>query len=306
MRPNYYLHSSSLAVQATLAVAERYADSAEPVLLLGEAGTGKSSLAAQIHAWSGRVGPFVAFPVSAAAEPLFHGDLFGHLKGAFTGAVGARRGVLDASAAGTILLDELGAASRTMQAAMLAIFDRDAVRSLGEDVGHSVTARIIGASNVDLAAEVKANRFRADLLDRFGVIRVTVPPLRDRRCDILPLFDRFLHEALPASPLPRRVVDPTVRSLLETYRWPGNIRELEHVARATGVLVRDRAEVTVDCLPPYFLECAAGGALASPVSWPDRIRVALEQLGGNKSLAARHLGISRPRLYQLLRSAPAE
>jgi DNA-binding NtrC family response regulator len=293
-------------MQATLDIAHRYANSDEPVLLLGEAGTGKSSLAAQIHAWSGRGGPFVPFPVSASAEQLFHGDLFGHLKGAFTGALSARIGVLGATAAGTILLDELSAASRTMQAAMLAIFDRDAVRSLGEDIGRSVTARIIGASNVDLSEEVKANRFRVDLLDRFGVIRITVPPLRDRRCDVLPLFDHFLHGALRPNPVPRRVVDPTVRSLFETYRWPGNIRELEHVARATAILVRDRVDLTADALPPYFLERAQSEPTATPVSWPVRVRVVLDQLGGNKARAARYLGMSRARLYQLLRTAEVE
>jgi len=283
--------------QRAVAEARRYAKSREPIVILGEAGTGKTALAEAIHGWSGATGQFVRFPLSGIGEEIAIASLVGHAKGAYTGAVTDEPGLLAEAAGGTLLLDELNGASASLQVGLLPLLDGRPVRRIGGGRPILNTARILGATNGDLAAEVRAGRFRADLLDRFGVIRITLPSLRDRREDVIPMFRAFLTRL----GLGEVHLDTAVYQLLESYSWPGNVRELERVAGATACVMRANA-VTLADLPTTLLE----GAFVSDtglIDWRERARQALERAGGNKAKAARMLGVSRSRFY---RSGPAK
>ena len=287
--------------QAAVDEARRYAKSAEPMLIVGEPGTGKTAMAESIHSWSGRTGRFVRFPLSPVGEEVSIADLLGHARGAYTGAVAEQPGLLSAAAGGTLFLDELNGASAGLQMALLPVLDERPVRRLGDGRAEVVTARVIGATNGDLAAEVRAGRFRADLLDRFGVIRITVPPLRDRRSDIVPLFTEFLAGCRQGRSNPVKV-DPEVLALVQGHSWPGNVRELQYVARATAWVAPESSAIRLEHLPQTFL-AAVGATAAGTVSWAERARQAVDEMAGNKAKAARLLGVSRTRLYRILTGA---
>ncbi|MCC7132365.1 MAG: sigma-54-dependent Fis family transcriptional regulator [Gemmatimonadales bacterium] len=297
------LSTHDLSTFETPASAARlYARSDEPILLLGERGTGKSTLARRIHDWSGRSGRFVAHAVGGAADDIAIDALLGHGKGSFTGAASDRTGLVATAADGTLLLDELGAASPGLQVALLALFDRGAVRRIGEDAPLAVSARLIGATNADLDAEARAGRFRPDLLDRFGEIRITLPPLRARRSQIGELFRGFLQAA--SGRLGRRTVvsiDDDVHRLLTSYWWPGNIRELEHVANAAAILLpHGGGTLGVNSLPERFLRRAGASAPTDGPLPAQQARSLLDHAGGNVSRAARTMGVSRTTFYKYL------
>jgi sigma-54 dependent transcriptional regulator len=236
------------ASRALAARIGQIAPSQATVLLIGETGTGKELVARAIHDASERPGPFVAVNCGAFAESLLEAELFGHEGDAFTGARGARRGWFEAAEGGTIFLDEIGELPLAAQVKLLrALQEREVVR-LGAREPVAIDARVIAATNVDLAAAVAANRFREDLFYRLAVAVVRLPPLRDRPGDILPLARHFLARHGPARPLQ---LSRGAAERLLAHRWPGNVRELENVVHHAVLVCRGNEVRGEDLLLPH-------------------------------------------------------
>ena len=231
------LESSSPAMQRLLETAERAAASQATLLLEGESGTGKNVLARQIHRWSQRrKRSFVVVNCTTLSEQLLESELFGHVRGAFTGAVKDKPGRLEAADGGTVFLDEIADLSPELQAKFLRFVQEQSFERVGGQGTMSVDARIIAASNRDLGAEVSARRFREDLFYRLGVITLSLPSLRERREDILPLANKLLAAAaVRGGRRPLALSEEAVAALLR-YRWPGNIRELRNAIERAAVL----------------------------------------------------------------------
>jgi two-component system response regulator AtoC len=302
--------AASPGMIAVLELVERAAEFKATVLLLGESGTGKEVLARAIHAQSPRRGEaFVGVNCAAIPEALLESELFGHARGAFTGADRARRGLFSEADGGTIFLDEIGELPVALQAKLLRVLQEEELRPVGESKPRRVDVRVIAATARDLEAEVAAGRFREDLFYRLDVVRVAVPPLRERREDIPLLVDHFLGHARETLGRTVRGVDDAALARLVAYDWPGNVRELENVLERAVILSRsDR--LTVADLPASL--AAPTAAEASPGSRDlslRRARRALESrliaealaaTGGNRTHAARLLGIShRALLYKI-------
>jgi two-component system response regulator HydG len=277
------------------------------VLVLGESGTGKELIARYTHSKSARkVGPFVAVNCSAIPESILEAELFGHEKGAFTGAVARRDGRFAKAKGGTLFLDEIGELSPAVQVKILRVLQEGEYEPVG---GNTVAAdvRIIAATNRDLTQEVEAGRFREDLYYRLNVIAVTAPPLRSRREDIPLLVDHFLGINCKKNHRPRLEVTSEVMSKFTDYSWPGNVRELENVIERSAVLCRSdtlRLDDLPDSIararsaPPSALEFALG----TPLEEVEHrlIRETLRHTDGDKSLAAQLLGISTRTIYRKL------
>lgn len=284
------------------------APSEATVLITGESGTGKGLVARAIHANSMRKdGPLVEVNCAAIPENLLESELFGHEKGAFTGADKPRRGRFAQADGGTIFLDEVGELSVFMQAKLLRVLQDGILQRVGSDRTHTVDVRVVAATNRDLLQMVREGTFREDLYYRLNVVALEVPPLRDRRDDIPLLTQHFL--SLYAEKNSRRVkgVTPQVMDIFLRYDWPGNVRELENVLERSVILLRGDY-VTERELPFHLQEMAQGAP--SPPSEPlpgvpvdsiwtlaemekQMILRVLEDTGGNKSEAARRLGITR-------------
>ncbi|HXG02941.1 MAG TPA: sigma-54 dependent transcriptional regulator [Candidatus Binatia bacterium] len=282
------------------------------VLIQGETGTGKELVARAIHQASPRAQrPFTVVDCAALPETLVESELFGHEKGAFTGATQSRRGLLEAAAGSTCLLDEVGELSLPLQARLLRVLQERVIRRVGGTEPIPVDVRIIAATNRDLRKLVDEGRFREDLFYRLNVVTIHVPPLRERAEDIPLLAQHFLRKAATAAG--KTVIGLTREALdrLAAYPWPGNVRELEHVIERAVVLTTSTL-LTPEDLPRELRLVAP----APPVARPDR-RMTLEELkrwyveqvlaetGGNKARAAELLGIDRRTLYRILRR-PAE
>ena len=270
--------------------AERIAVSRHPVMILGEPGTGKTALAAWLHARSGRPGAFIRLPVTNVAAELRPAELLGHSRGAFTGAVRDRPGAVEQADRGTLLLDEIGLASEGMQAALLAVLDDTTVRRVGDATRRAVDVRFIAATNEDLHARVAAGSFRRDLLGRFGFFWLRVPPLRERPEDIIPLFRSFVSGELGVSP-DAVAVSPELMEVLEAATWPDNVRQVLNVARYVAVAGVGAPVLGVDHLPAAFMSLAGEQANAL-------IEQALRATGGNRTRAAELLGMSRATFYR--------
>lgn len=298
------------------------------VLIQGESGTGKELIARAIHFSSPRAerGQFVAVNCSNVSPELLESDLFGHVKGAFTGAVAAKKGRFEVADGGTIFLDEIGNVSNDIQAKLLRVIQEREFTPVGDTATRKVDVRIIAATNTDLKREMAEGRFRDDLYYRLNVITITIPPLRERREDVLPLVQHFVRkysQENQRSVVPE--VDADVLRLLEDYPWPGNVRELENVIeRAVVIAPPDR--ISVDCVPDElldprtaeeFLRRVSGDKLVSPeldlaqgFSFYDEvakfeinlIRQVLEMTGGNQSRAARLLGMNTTTLNSKIKS----
>lgn len=298
---------SSPALRRVLDVANQAAPSAATVLVLGESGTGKELLARYIHDRSARAaGPFVAVNCSAIPETILEAELFGHERGAFTGAHERREGRFAKAAGGTLFLDEIGDLSPSVQVKLLRVLQEGEYEPVGGDTVPA-DVRIVAATNRDLGAEVEAGRFREDLFYRLNVIAITAPPLRDRRDDIPLLVDHFLGVYCAKNRRARLSATHEVLQLLSDYRWPGNVRELENVIERAAVLCRTD-KLSAEDLPANVRDAAVAepGSLTISVGTPldqvERllIRETLRHAGGDKSVAAQMLGISSRTIYRKL------
>jgi DNA-binding NtrC family response regulator len=227
----------SRALARVRAFVERAAGVDAPVLLQGETGTGKGHVARLLHAGSRRSqGPFLALNCAGVPESLFESELFGHTRGAFTGAQRAREGLMVAADGGTLLLDEIGELPPGQQAKLLVAVEERAVRPLGATASQLVDFRLVSATCRDLAADVETGRFRPDLFHRVALLRLTLPALRERPDDIMPLARRFLGRAVRRHGTGDRTFSDGARRLLAGHPWPGNVRELAHVVEAAVIL----------------------------------------------------------------------
>jgi two-component system, NtrC family, response regulator AlgB len=244
-----FLDSASPPMQRALATAERAAGSDVTVLLTGESGTGKTVLGRQIHGWSPRHrGPFVTISCTTLAEHLLESELFGHVRGAFTGALKDKAGRVEAAAGGTLFLDEVGELPPDLQAKLLRFLEDHRFERVGGTTTLAVDARIVAATNRDLEAEVAAGHFRADLYFRLNVVGIRLPALRERPEDVPTLIDHVLAGMAARHNRPAIHLAPAARTLLQAYPWPGNVRELVNaLERATVLSAGD--EIDVEDLP---------------------------------------------------------
>jgi two-component system response regulator HydG len=288
-------------------VATQAAPSLATVLVLGESGTGKELLARYIHDKSARAGkPFIAVNCAAIPETILESELFGHERGAFTGAVTKKEGRFARASGGTLFLDEIGELSPAVQVKLLRDLQEGEYEPLGGNTVRS-DVRIVAATNRDLRSEVQAGRFREDLYYRLNVIAITAPPLRARREDVALLVDHFLGLYCAKNGRPR--LKPTRGALdrMIDYPWPGNVRELENVIERAVVLSRSDS-LTEQDLPEVIAQAAAPppSKLAFDVGTPLEeielrvIRETLRSTKGDKSLAAQLLGISTRTIYRKL------
>jgi transcriptional regulator with GAF, ATPase, and Fis domain len=278
------------------------------VLLTGETGTGKDVFAEYIHRHSRRrEKPFVAVNCAALPEPLLESELFGHERGAFTGAVGRKPGRFELASGGTLFLDEVGDMSLALQAKLLRALESGDVSPLGSTRPVKVDVRMIGASNHDLAAAVAARTFREDLYYRLHVFPIALPPLRERPEDVPALAALFLREYGSRMDKPFSGFAAPALNALQAYRWPGNVRELRHVVERAAILCTAPTVALAD-LPPAVAQAAAAGP---PPQAPPRglaeierktILGAIDDAGGNQSKAARALGITRNQIQYWLRT----
>jgi transcriptional regulator with GAF, ATPase, and Fis domain len=284
--------------------AERAAAAPFAVLIEGESGSGKELVARAVHRGGARRDrPFRTLNCAALPDDLVESELFGHARGAFTGAVAERVGVFEEAHTGTLLLDEVGELSPRAQAKLLRVIQEGELRRIGENLSRRIDVRIVAATNRDLRAETSAGRFRLDLLYRLDVVRIAVPPLRERREDIPLLVDHFWREATDRVSS-RATLSPATVSVLARYEWPGNIRELQNVLSALAVRAGRRGMVGPAALPPQFLASASGTACrldAARRAFDERfVRAALVRTGGLRAQAAVELGISRQGLGKLM------
>jgi Nif-specific regulatory protein len=266
------LIGKSRAIAELKTMLERVAQSPSTVLIRGESGTGKGLVARIIHTVSPRrQGPFVAFNCAALPETLIESELFGHEKGAFTGAAGQKPGRFELAHHGTIFIDEIGKVSRAMQAKLLRVVEDKEFERVGGTRTLKADVRIIAATNLDLEQAIHSNEFREDLYYRLNIIPIVLPPLRERREDVPYLVQHFLTKISRDMGLVRKELDPAVLDLFYAYRWPGNVRELEAaIHRALVLAASDRLEVA----DFHWIAVQAGAAPAPPESAPPAIQLA--------------------------------
>jgi DNA-binding NtrC family response regulator len=310
-------------MQAIFQLVEQVAPARSTVLVTGESGTGKELIARSIHHNSPRAQkPFVTVNSSNIPSELLESELFGHTRGAFTGAVAAKKGFFEVADGGSIFLDEIGEIPPETQARLLRVIQEREFTPLGDTTPRKVDVRIIAATNIDLKEAVRQGTFREDLYYRLAVVPIELPPLRERREDILSLAQHFIRKYNEENG--REVSDqlaPDVLALLEHYTWPGNVRELENVMERAVVIAPGR-EVTRQCLPAEITDpqksfggaLSAAGASAIDLSRGvnfydevkrfevDLIRRALDQTGGHQSRAARLLGMNATTLNSKIKT----
>jgi two-component system, NtrC family, response regulator AlgB len=297
-----FLESRSRLMQRLLRDAERVAASEAAILLTGESGTGKNVLARQIHRWSSRhEKPFVAINCTTLSEQLLESELFGHLKGAFTGAIKDKRGRLESANGGTVFLDEIADLSTALQAKFLRFVQEQRFERVGGENTIHIDARIIAASNRDLPAEVAAHHFREDLFYRLNVIALRVPALRERAEDILPLAERLLSAAAIRNRRGELRFSPDAQATIANYRWPGNVRELRNAVER-AVVLSDGDLIGPECLPDSLFQpplCAPSGASSSNLEELEREQI-MRVLAQSPTLqdAAETLGINVTTLWR--------
>jgi DNA-binding NtrC family response regulator len=294
-----------------LRLAQAVAPTDATVLLLGESGTGKEVFARAIHEASRGDRPFVAVNCAALPRDLLESELFGHEKGAFTGAAARRTGRFELAADGTLFLDEVGEIAPELQAKLLRVLQEGTFERVGGTRTLRFAGRVMAATNRDLKAQVATGRFREDLFYRLNVFPIEIPPLRERPGDIIPVAEHLLRQQAVRTGRPPLVLAPETARLLLAWEWPGNVRELQNVLERAAILARG-AVITPDLLPVEIAESAvAAHRTAAPArddggTLSDLERQAildtLEQTGGNRRLAAERLGISLRTLQYRLAS----
>jgi two-component system response regulator AtoC len=295
----------SEAMREALRLAGRVASTDANVLVTGESGTGKDALAVFVHAMSPRaMGPFVKIDCAALPAELLEAELFGYERGAFTGATASKPGRLEAADKGTLVLDEIAHLSREAQAKLLRVIERREFERLGGRRTVRVDARLLALTNVDLDDAVRRRAFREDLFYRLNVVRIHVPPLRERREDAGPLAEKFLLAYASKHGRPARRFDAGALAALSSYDFPGNVRELANIVER-AVIVTEGQTVGAKDLPESVLTAARLHARRTRRPTlaeleDDYISEVLADTRGNKSEAARVLGISRKNLYERL------
>jgi len=305
------------AMRELTSLLETVAPTNSTILVTGETGTGKELVARAIHHNSGRPGRFVALNCSAIPETLLEAELFGHVRGAFTGAVGNRVGRFEQAHRGTLLLDEVGTMSAALQAKLLRVLQEREFERVGDSQPLKVDVRVIAATNSDLERKVREGAFREDLYYRLNVIPVRLPPLRERREDIPLLVQHFLErlgrEHVP--PRPGVAMSQGAMRLLMSFAWPGNVRQLENVVERAFALSPGRMQIEAGVMPPEIQHASPGGdpwAIPLPecgldfesvlaAAERDLIRRALERTEGNRRRAADLLGLKRTTLVEKIR-----
>ncbi len=309
-------------MQAIFQLVDQVAPARSTVLITGESGTGKEVLARAIHDQSTRAAR-AFMPVNSSNIPseLLESELFGHTRGAFTGAFAAKKGLFEVADGGSVFLDEIGNIPPETQAKLLRVIQEREFTPLGDTTARRVDVRIIAATNIDLKEAVRQGTFREDLYYRLAVVPIELPPLRERREDILPLAQHFIRKYNEENA--RHISDqlaPDVLALMEDYTWPGNVRELENVMER-AVVIAPTDEVTSQCLPTEICEpqkslgaststSAAGVDVRRGIDFYDEvrrfevdlIRRALEQTGGHQSRAARLLGMNATTLNSKIKT----
>ena len=308
----------SQPMQAVFQLLETVASANSTILITGETGTGKEVVARAIHHNSPRrTHRFVGLNCSAIPETLLEAELFGHVRGAFTGAVGARQGRFEQAHKGTLFLDEVGTMSAGLQSKLLRALQEREFERLGDNQTIKVDVRVIAATNSDLSRMVAASSFREDLYYRLNVIAVRLPPLRERRDDIPLLVKHFLEKFARNEPV---VVSQSAMRALMTYSWPGNVRQLENAIERAVALGAGRQEIDLSDLPPEIQEVPEL-VTAPPVEFPEKgvdlprylaeierdlIQRSLQRTRGNRNKAAELLGIKRTTLVEKLKRLGAE
>jgi transcriptional regulator with GAF, ATPase, and Fis domain len=277
-----------------------------PVIIQGESGTGKELVALAIHNEGPRVKkPFVPINCGALPEGLLESELFGHVKGSFTGALRDKKGRFELAHGGTLFLDEVADLPKVLQSKLLRVLQEGAFERVGDEKTISVDVRIISAANRDLKKEVQKGNFREDLYYRIKVIPIHLPPLRERKNDIPLLVDHFLKRIVKNSGKDSIDISRESMALMMTYHWPGNVRELENAIQF-AIIKCSGSEILPKDLPMELRDLVS----LSPSRGPskklaiDRVVSALKQTGGNKAKAARLLGVGRATLYRFLADFP--
>jgi transcriptional regulator with PAS, ATPase and Fis domain len=292
-----------LQVYKTIA---RVAESRSTVLIIGESGTGKELIARAVHFNSPRASrPFVAVDCSSLAETLLESELFGHVRGAFTGAIANKKGLFEEADSGTCFLDEIGDLSLTLQAKLLRVLQEHEIKRVGGTETIKIDVRIVAATNKNLEELIAGKKFREDLFYRLNVVSIYLPSLRERSEDIPLLADHFFRKYSADNQKPVCRISPEAMDLLIRYRWPGNVRELENVIERTATLCSSNIILPEDL--PRRLQVETSQISTSPL--PSRmplseleklyIQKVLEETGGNKKRAADILGIDRRTLYRM-------
>jgi PAS domain S-box-containing protein len=277
-----------------------------PVHLFGETGTGKELVANAIHNESRRGGaPFVPINCGALPDGLIESELFGHVKGAFSGAIRDKKGRFELADGGTVFLDEVAELSRPLQVKLLRFLQEGSLEKVGGERTTEVNVRVISATNKDLKKEVQRNKFREDLFYRLNVIPIHVPPLRERRNDIPLLVDHFLDQVAQRSGQQMPTMSAEALSVMMEYAWPGNVRELQNAVQF-GIVKSNNRTIAADDLPLELRQVKENALRRGPTRKlvARSVREALIKTGGNKARAARELGVGRATLYRFLSENP--
>jgi two-component system, NtrC family, response regulator AtoC len=299
----------SKGMRAVFRLIRMVARSNATILIQGESGTGKELIARALHQHSQRnEGPFVAINCASVPETLLESELFGYVRGAFTGAINNKKGLFEEAHEGTILLDEIGDTPMAFQSKLLRVLQENEIRPVGTNKSIKIDVRVIAATNKDLKKEVERKLFRKDLFYRLAVVPIVLPPLRERREDIPPLVDHFIKKYSKHNGLDPKRISSNALKLLIDHSWPGNVRELENVIER-AVLINPGPEINPEALfpppapadeSPTFLRQATKGV--KEVVEREKIAEALQRSKGNRSRAAKMLGISRSALYNKLKT----
>lgn len=295
----------SEAIRAVFDLVEKVSSTSANVLIEGESGTGKELVARAIHFQSDRADkPFLAINCGALPESLLESELFGHVKGSFTGAVADKIGYFRSAAGGTLFLDEVGDMPPALQVKLLRALQEREVTPIGSSVPVRFDARIIAATNKRLETEMAEGRFREDLYYRLNVVEIDVPPLRERREDIPVLVEHFISSSARRQGIVEKEVSPAAKELFNNYDWPGNVRELEHVIERALILSGD--QIDVNDLPVKLTgntSSAAGDDKFKSLDQVEReyILEVLESVSQDKAVAAKILGIDLSTLYRKLK-----